>query len=530
MTDHRVMCGRLLPAIQVGMKSWSWKKAGVAIVIGASLAANAGFGLCNAKLMKPEAPPSSWPDTSGRCRRPPLLLRKYTLKAKRGKQVGAVKTLLACCTLPLVLFPSRPPLLHLEKEKAFVPFTRAATQEKKKEKALLQRRVGVCHSRKTITSFFLLLLTSCLPPRARTSIGYPRQREKVAASVCGREGVRKAVRERPATTCEMATPPEQTPDAVASTTTATGETDDETDDETINETDNELLSAYVDVSSDYESDNDETNKVSLAAMKFARSTPAFHAKSTDIATANAHFSALKLYVALDSSSKTNPWQPNVCEYEETTPMCRMRVKCNIADLLTDPPPGVHVVPAEHNITVMDALVLGPDGTPYEGGFFHFVIQCPPGYPIKPPRVRLMTTGYGGVRFNPNLYECGMVCLSILGTWTGPAWSPAQSIASVLISIQSLLSENPYHNEPDYETDGSSTCPPPLREVMLKTFPDYYDKYEAVVVSNEDLTGRFMEDPFGANRGQFQYKTLLKRLQALKGRVQEWLKARRERRE
>ncbi|XP_037282442.1 uncharacterized protein LOC119175635 [Rhipicephalus microplus] len=113
MTDHRVMCGRLLPAIQVGMKSWSWKKADVAIVIGASLAANAGFGLCNAKLMKPEAPPSSWPDTAGRCRRPPLLLRKYTLKAKRGKQVGAVKTLLACCTLPLVLFTSRPPLLHV---------------------------------------------------------------------------------------------------------------------------------------------------------------------------------------------------------------------------------------------------------------------------------------------------------------------------------------------------------------------------------------------------------------------------------
>ncbi|XP_037282357.2 ubiquitin-conjugating enzyme E2 Z [Rhipicephalus microplus] len=359
----------------------------------------------------------------------------------------------------------------------------------------------------------------------------------------------------------MATPPEQAPDTVASTSTTTGETDDETDDETIDETDNELLSAYVDVSSDYESDNDETDNASVAAMKFAKSTTAFHAKSTDIATANANFSALKLYAALESSSKTNPWQPNVSEYEETTPMCRMRVKRDITDLLTDPPPGVHVVPAEHNITVMNALVLGPDDTPYEGGFFHFVIQCPPDYPTNPPRVRFMTTDYGGVRFNPNLYECGKVCLSILGTWTGPAWSPAQSIASVLISIQSLLSENPYHNEPDHETEwrpgdskrynlivqhetirvavcdaieaclnGCSICPPPLRDVMLKTFPDYYDKYEAVIVSNEHLTGRSMEDPFGTRRGQFQYKTLLKRLQALKGRVQDWLKATRERSE
>ena len=36
------------------------------------------------------------------------------------------------------------------------------------------------------------------------------------------------------------------------------------------------------------------------------------------------------------------------------------------------------------------------------------------------------------------------------TWSGPAWSPAQSLSSVLISIQSLLNENPYHNEPGFE--------------------------------------------------------------------------------
>lgn len=36
------------------------------------------------------------------------------------------------------------------------------------------------------------------------------------------------------------------------------------------------------------------------------------------------------------------------------------------------------------------------------------------------------------------------------TWSGPAWSPAQSLSSVLISIQSLLNEKPYHNEPGFE--------------------------------------------------------------------------------
>ena len=60
------------------------------------------------------------------------------------------------------------------------------------------------------------------------------------------------------------------------------------------------------------------------------------------------------------------------------------------------------------------LINGPSDTPYEGGFFHFILRFPPDYPYHPPRVRLMTTGGGRVRFNPNLYENGTVCLSTLG--------------------------------------------------------------------------------------------------------------------
>ena len=38
----------------------------------------------------------------------------------------------------------------------------------------------------------------------------------------------------------------------------------------------------------------------------------------------------------------------------------------------------------------------------------------------------------------------------LSTWSGPSWSAAQSLLSILLSIQSLLCEKPYHNEPGYE--------------------------------------------------------------------------------
>ena len=97
-----------------------------------------------------------------------------------------------------------------------------------------------------------------------------------------------------------------------------------------------------------------------------------------------------------------------------------------------------------------ALITGPFSTPYEGGFFYFVFRFPTTYPFDPPKVKLMTTGNGTVRFNPNLYSNGKVCLSIIGTWLGPKWLPSQTLSSVLLSIQSLLNEKPYHNEPGYE--------------------------------------------------------------------------------
>jgi len=55
------------------------------------------------------------------------------------------------------------------------------------------------------------------------------------------------------------------------------------------------------------------------------------------------------------------------------------------------------------------------------------------------------------RLNPNLYEDGKVCLSLLGTWSGPGWTPTSTVLQVLTSIQGLvLVEDPFFNEPGYE--------------------------------------------------------------------------------
>ena len=107
---------------------------------------------------------------------------------------------------------------------------------------------------------------------------------------------------------------------------------------------------------------------------------------------------------------------------------------------------------EERCDVMKALIIGPEGTPYAHGCFEFDILLPSNYPDSPPNVKLVTTGGGTVRFNPNLYNCGKVCLSLLGTWAGPGWNPKTStLLQVLVSIQSLIMvPDPYFNEPGYE--------------------------------------------------------------------------------
>lgn len=99
------------------------------------------------------------------------------------------------------------------------------------------------------------------------------------------------------------------------------------------------------------------------------------------------------------------------------------------------------------------MIIGPSDTPYEFGFFEFAVKFSKDYPRKSPGVTALTTNQGRCRFNPNIYASGRVCLSILGTWRGESgeeWSAAQGLESILISIQSLMSSNPYENEPGFE--------------------------------------------------------------------------------
>lgn len=225
-----------------------------------------------------------------------------------------------------------------------------------------------------------------------------------------------------------------------------------------------------------------------------------------------------------------------------TPECIKRITSDIKEIIQSKNRYIFVVPDEEDITHVQALIVGPPDTPYAHGFFHFDLIFPHDYPWQPPKVQLITTDSGRVRFNPNLYANGKVCLSILGTWSGPGWTQVQTMLSTLLSIQSLMNSKPYHNEPGFEQERkvgdienynnciihetlrvavcgmleNPTCGKLFEEEMQSIFLERYDEYIGICEKMKgDFEGKVMEDPFGEKRGIYCFKKISDRLKIIK---------------
>lgn len=148
--------------------------------------------------------------------------------------------------------------------------------------------------------------------------------------------------------------------------------------------------------------------------------------------------------------------------------------------------GIYVIFNDKNIFNAKALIIGPDETPYKNGFYFFDINYTDKYPQEPPKVLLCTLNKR-TRFNPNLYTGGKVCLSILGTWSGPGWTPCLSTCEVLLSIQSLMNKNPIVNEPGYENLTIENSPEARKYIKLI---EYHNHLIAVYQMIEELPPGF----------------------------------------
>jgi ubiquitin-conjugating enzyme E2 O len=131
-----------------------------------------------------------------------------------------------------------------------------------------------------------------------------------------------------------------------------------------------------------------------------------------------------------------------------------RITKDIRDIYKNPlnDNNIYIHYDEDNIFKMYCMIIGTKDTPYENGYYLFDFTFNEEYPLKPPKVEYCTLSpTDNIRFNPNLYTCGKVCLSILNTWHGEQWSPVNTITTILLAIQSfVLIQEPLRNEPGFE--------------------------------------------------------------------------------
>jgi ubiquitin-conjugating enzyme E2 G2 len=60
------------------------------------------------------------------------------------------------------------------------------------------------------------------------------------------------------------------------------------------------------------------------------------------------------------------------------------------DLTNNPPEGITAGPvSEDDLLYWEALIQGPEGTPFEGGVFPAELKFPKDYPLAPPSMRFL---------------------------------------------------------------------------------------------------------------------------------------------
>merc|ERR1719446_244362 len=112
-----------------------------------------------------------------------------------------------------------------------------------------------------------------------------------------------------------------------------------------------------------------------------------------------------------------------------------RLQQELTQLMMSGDNSVSAFPEGDNLFSWIGTITGSPGTVYEGLSFKLSLKFPSGngacYPYAPPIVKFETPC-----FHPNVDQHGNICLDILKD----KWSAVHNIRTVLLSIQSMLSD------------------------------------------------------------------------------------------
>lgn len=149
--------------------------------------------------------------------------------------------------------------------------------------------------------------------------------------------------------------------------------------------------------------------------------------------------------------------------------------------------GIMVRLDHRDITSWTAVITGPENTPWEGGLFRLAIKFSERFPVQPPVIKFITPV-----FHPNIYVDGVVCMSTLKS----EWSPCLSTESLLLSIQSLLSDP----NPDSAANGDAARV--FRENPNEYYKRAHDSVEQSLAEAENSSSESSEDD-GCHEGTLE---------------------------
>ncbi|KAH0948186.1 hypothetical protein HN011_012317 [Eciton burchellii] len=108
-----------------------------------------------------------------------------------------------------------------------------------------------------------------------------------------------------------------------------------------------------------------------------------------------------------------------------------RLQKELMVLMMSTEQGVSAFPEGENLFKWIGTITGPKDTVYAGLTYKLTLEFPHSYPYSAPIVRFATPC-----FHPNVDTVGNICLDILKD----KWSALYDVRTILLSIQSLLSE------------------------------------------------------------------------------------------
>lgn len=93
---------------------------------------------------------------------------------------------------------------------------------------------------------------------------------------------------------------------------------------------------------------------------------------------------------------------------------------------------------EENPFEWKAVLNGPIGTPYEGGYYKLKITFEKNFPKSKPNIKFITKIY-----HCNISDNGSICLNLIKHWNPEKWNPEKTMDEILKSIYQMLAiQNP----------------------------------------------------------------------------------------